>query len=143
MKNNWVLLSAVVVFLFTISGLGYVTYRNQNVHYDNGSSSVLGEKLENIKVKLMIEFDGKRLSYETQELNPGSTLEDLILAYNRYGEVYIYFRDRSDQSFINRIDSYSSDENNSWVVYVDNVEYVGLFDNLTLTDGNQVRIIWE
>ncbi len=142
MKKNWVLLSAIAVFLFTITGLGYVTYRNQHLKYDNGSS-VLGAIANSITVKLTIEYDGRRDSYETSELKPGNTLLDLINSYNGERDNQVQIKTRGTTNYIDSIDSYYSDESNSWTVYVDNVEYIGLFDNLPLADGNQIRIIWE
>lgn len=140
-ESLWTVLTAISVFLFTVTGLGYVTYRKIHPNYD-GTSSVLGATSDSLSLKLTIEYDGERISYETDELSSGASLEDLFNAYNRTGNQVVGIRKSMGNDYIYKVNNTYSDEL-SWRVYINNSEYKGLFSDKILSSGDSVRIIYE
>jgi hypothetical protein len=141
MKTNWTLYTAIIVFMFVITGIGYVSYRQRNPVYSDGAT-VLGIKVEFISLDLSIEFDGRIYDYSTDELKPGATLYDLLRLYNNENGLTIQIKQYEGGNYIYKIDDLVSDGKN-WNVYVNNKQYKGFYSQYYLSNDDTVRIIWE
>jgi len=133
---GFIFLSLLAVFLLL---LAFLLYRNNNLLSSDGTY-VEGVKVEGIVVRMTIEEDDTKYVYETEELQEGSTLTDLILLYNGENQPIIHVRSNQSNDYISRVEYFPDIVDGSWLVIVDDEEYIGHYSQLLLHDGITITI---
>jgi len=133
-----------VLLLVTVLGVIYAA-NVQRRSLQNGA--VLGEVVESIHIEMLIKFNGREICYTTDALKPEASLSDLLDEFGQQGGILLgYRRDvEQEKDKITVIDTFLSDEteNVTWYVYVNGVEYIGLFAEKVLLNGDAVSVIYE
>ncbi len=138
MRKYSLILSAIAVFIFTVTGIGYVAYTRATTK----KGTVLGEQAP-INLALSIEFNSKRITYTTRELKQGATLTDLFRRFDQESAIGLELRKSGQEDRIYRIDEYLSNDLIYWRVYVNEVEYQGIFSELALKNNDVVRVVYQ
>lgn len=138
MRKNWHLVSAIAVFLFTITGIGYVT--SLRGRFESRQGVVLGEALANIHIDMTIEFDGQKQLYSTSELPPDATLKELLRLYDRGSAQGLEVRRINGKDEVARIGTFLSGDLMQWYISVNNQRYEGDFNEKILFHNDKVSL---
>jgi len=137
-----------VLLLVSVLGVSYASYVRTSFPrngYSPSEGAVLGETVASIHIDLLIKFNGRELRYATDAPKPSSSLADLLNEFGQQGDLLLGYKRSGDGNKIYKVDTFLSAESEGigWHVYINDDEYVGLFSEKVLLDGDVVKVVYE